>query len=130
MSVPSSRPPARAAGPELLVLSRFEEWTGWLLDRTAKGPKSARFTLTARIENAALDVVEDLVEARYRRAGRRARLENVNLRLERLRHLFRLAHVARVCPAATYESAARALDEVGRMLHGWRASLEHRGDEA
>jgi hypothetical protein len=56
-----------------------------------KWPKSVRFTLTQRIENLALDVVEDLVVARYRREGRGARLAAVNLRLERMRHLLRLA---------------------------------------
>ena len=123
MTTPAARPKAREAGPELLVLARMEEFTGWLLDRTAKWPKSARFTLTQRIENAALDVVEDLVAARYEPRGRRQRLDAVNLRLERMRHLFRLAKGARVCPHNVYESSMRSLDEVGRMLHGWRTGL-------
>ena len=123
MTAPPTRPTAREAGPELLVLARMEEFVGWLFDRTAKWPKSARFTLTQRIENHALDVVEQLVAARYQRAGRRKRLEDVNLRLERLRHLFRLAKGARVCPHTVYESSMRSLDEVGRMLHGWRTSV-------
>jgi hypothetical protein len=126
MNVPSSRPGPRPAGPELLVLSRFEEFAGWLLDRTAKWPKSARFTVTQRIENHALDVVEDLVAARYDPATRRARLDGTNLRLERMRHLFRLALGARVCPFSVFEHAMKALDEAGRMLHGWRSSLAGR----
>lgn len=123
MTVPSNRPKARPAGPELLVLARFEEITAWLLDRTGKWPKNARFTLTQRLENHALDVVEELVVARYQRIGRRERLDAVNLRLERMRHLLRLAHGAQVCPMSTFEGALRGLDEVGRMLHGWRSSL-------
>lgn len=120
MTAPTSRPRAREAGPELLVLARFEEFTGWLLDRTAKWPKSARFTLTQRIENHALDVIEDLVQARYRPAGRRQRLEVVNLRLERMRHLFRLARGSGACNRTVFEASMRALDEAGRMIHGWR----------
>lgn len=123
MTLPTDRPPARQAGPELLVLARFEEFTGILLERTAKWPKSARFTLTQRLENHALDVLEELVLARYRPTGRRARLEGVNLTLERMRHLFRLALSARACPFTVFESSMRALDEVGRMLHGWREAL-------
>ena len=120
MTGPTVRPPPRQAGAELLVLARFEEFTGWLLDRTAKWPKSARFTLTQRIEILVLDLVEDLVVARYRPRERASRLEAVNLGLERLRHLFRLAHGARVCPHNVFESSMRALDETGRMAHGWR----------
>lgn len=123
MSHSPERPPARTAAPELLVLARGEEFVSWLLERTARWPKSVRFTLTQRLENHALDVVEELVVARYARPGRRERLERVNLLLERMRRILRLAEKARACPATTFEGAVRALDEIGRMLHGWRESL-------
>lgn len=48
------------------------------------------------------------------------RLDEVNLRLERMRHLLRLARASQVCPAPSFEGAMRALEEIGRMLHGWR----------
>lgn len=127
MTAPTSRPPAREAGPELLVLTKFEEYTGWLLDRTAKWPKNARFTLTQRIENHALDIVEDLVVARYQPAGRRTRLDGVNLKLERMRHLFRLARGSGACPRTVFEASIRALDEAGRMIHGWRTNGKRSG---
>ena len=123
MTIPSQRPPPREAGPELLVLAKFEEFSGWFLDRTAKWPKHARFTLTQRLENHALDVLEELVVARYERSGRRPRLERVNLKLERMRHLLRLALRAHACPHKVFESSMRQLDETGRMLHGWRQTL-------
>jgi hypothetical protein len=123
----SDRPPARKAGSELLVLARFEEFTAWLFERTQSWPKSARFTLTQRIENHALDALEDLVVARYARAERAGRLEAVNLRLERMRHLLRISRHARACPASTFESALRFLEEIGRMLYGWRSSLRSGG---
>lgn len=126
MTLPTDRPPARQAGPELLLLSAFEEFVGLLLDRTAKWPKNARFTLTQRVENLALDVVDDLVVARYDRASRRACLEAANLRLERLRHLFRLALRARACPFTVFEASMRSIDEAGRMLHGWRQTAAER----
>lgn len=123
MSLPSSRPPAREAGPELLVLARFEEFATWFAERCARWPKHARFTLTQRLLNHAFDVLEELVVARYSRRDRRARLDAVNLRLERMRHLLRIARATGVCPHTTFESALRQLDEVGRMLHGWRSAV-------
>jgi hypothetical protein len=123
VSIPTSRPPPRPADTNLLLLARWEEFSGWLLDRTAKWPKSARFTLTQRIENHALDVTEELIAARYQKRDRRQRLDDVNLRLERMRFLFRLALRARACPHRVFESSMRSLDEVGRMLHGWRSAL-------
>lgn len=126
MSTPSVRPKPREAPPELLVLARFEEFCAWLLAATPRWPKRARFTLTRRIEEHALEVLEELVQARYERNGRAARLARVNLVLERMRRLLRLAQLTQVCSAAQFESACRGLDEVGRMLHGWRTSLGER----
>lgn len=119
----SHRPPAREAGAELLVLARWEEFTGWLLAHTGRWPKHARFTLCQRVQNHALDVTELLVIARWEPRRRRGALHRANLLLERMRHLFRLARGAQVMPPAGFESAMRGLDEVGRMLGGWRKSL-------
>ncbi len=119
---PFDRPRAKAAPPDLLLLQKWEEFAGWFLARTARFPKCVRFTLTQRLENHALDVTELLVVARYRREGRGERLEEINLRLERMRFLLRLAHERNALPDRTFEGALRQIDEVGRMLHGWRRS--------
>ena len=125
-SMPIDRPGARAAGPELLLLAQWEEFVAWLLAHTGRWPKSARFSLSQRVENHALDITEMLVTARYEPRHRAGLLYDVNLRLERMRHLFRLAHGAQVMPARGFESAMRGVDECGRMLHGWRSTLAER----
>lgn len=122
---PERRPP-RKAPENLLLLEKWEEFTGWLLDHTAKWPKSCRFTLTQRLENHALDVTELLVEARYDREARRSNLVAANLRLERMRHLLRLAQRARIEGRRGFETAMRGIDEAGRMLHGWRSTVAGR----
>ena len=126
MTLPLDRPPAAEAGSELLVLQRWEEATAWLLNHTARWPKAARFTLTQRVDNHALDVVEMLVQARYEPGLRRRMLPEINLRLERMRFLLRVARDSKVQPAAGFEGAMRRLDEVGRMVHGWRQAIGER----
>ena len=61
-------------------------FVAWLLPTTARLPKSIRFTFSQRIDNLALDVVEDLIEARYTR-HKQTILKRANLRLEKLRVL-------------------------------------------
>lgn len=123
MSASLDRPKARAAPEELLVLQRAEEAASWLLQRTARWPKSARFVTTQRIENHVLDVLEAIVVARYERPGRLQRLQAANLALERVRFLLRIARATSACPAAIHEGALKRLDEIGRMLHGWRSTI-------
>ena len=118
---------ARDAEADLLVLARWEEHTAWLLDRTTRWPKAVRMTLTQRVESEALDIVALLVRARYRRRGRLEVLEEANLGLERLRYLLRFARGRCALSTHTFEAAVRGVDEVGRMLHGWRQTLVSAG---
>ena len=126
MTIPLDRPKAAEAGPELLVLQKWEAFTAWLLNHTARWPKAARFTLTQRLENHALDVTELLVEARYEPRLRKRLLLDVNLRLERMRFLCRIARDARIENKKGFESTMRHIDEVGRMVHGWRVAIGDR----
>lgn len=50
----------------------------------------------------------------------------MNLRLEQLRFLLRMACARQVMPAAGFETAMRGIDELGRMVHGWRVSIGER----
>ena len=50
-------------------------------------------------------------------------LADVNLRLERLRFLLRLARKTNATSRKAFESAMRRIDEAGRMIHGWRTAI-------
>lgn len=88
-----------------------------------KWPKHARFTLTQRLENHALDVTEMLVQACYQPRLSARHLHEANLRLQRMRFLCRIARDGGVENAKGFESMMRGLDECGRMLHGWRVAI-------
>jgi len=130
VSLPLDRPPAAAAGPELLVLQKWEAFVAWFFNHTARWPKAARFTLTQRLENHALDVTEMLVQARYEPRQRGSLLKAVNLRLERMRFLCRIARDAGVENGKGFESTMVKLDECGRMVHGWRTAIGDRTPRA
>ena len=59
-----------------------------------------------------------MIEATYTR-DRRAHLLRANLGLEKLRFLFRIAVEQHHLDMRRYEHAARAIDEVGRLIGGW-----------
>ncbi len=76
------------------VPQAVQSWHGlllWLIPQLDKFPRARRFTLGERIEVRLLDVLELLVEAVYTR-NKDAPLQRANLRLEVVRHLWRLAH--------------------------------------
>lgn len=109
--------------PELRVLV---EWTGfleWLMLTTEKFPKRMRFTLTNRIDNLALDMVEKLIEAQYTR-NRKRPIAEANLMLDKLRILIRISHKLRYVSHQQYEHASRRIDDIGRMLGAWGKAAE------
>ena len=106
---------SRSTGP---ALEKWYQFLRWLVPTVEKFPKAQKFTLGDRIQGSALDVLERLIEATYSRAAMPL-LAAANLGLEKLRFLFRLAADLKLLDLRRYEFAARAIDEVGRLVGGW-----------
>ena len=108
-------------GPSGLIL--FEKWmetTKWLVRRTQRWPKTLRASLTQRVENLAIAILEDVTTAAYVKARRARALRSADERLGRLRVLIRLAHELEVLGGSAYEEATARLAEAGRLIGGWR----------
>ena len=95
----------------------------WLLGHTRKFPKSQRFVMAKRMEEAGLDFHDAVVSAAKRRRDVRRFLHEADLHLERLKVYNRLAHDLRLHTSAQYEHLGRLLDEIGRLLGGWIKKL-------
>jgi hypothetical protein len=95
----------------------------WLIPITLQFPKSQRFVLALRLQDAALDLHERLVAAgKTQRAERRRNLLEADIRLEQLRLHWRLCRTLTIVEPGRYEHGARLIDEVGRLLGGWIAA--------
>lgn len=109
---------------ELETLVIFERWmqaTADFFRMSAGFPKRLRPSLTARMENLFLRILELLTSAAYTKNRTRI-LDNVDDCLNRLRMLIRLSHKISVISDGQYEHLARELTETGRMLGGWKKS--------
>jgi hypothetical protein len=101
-----------------VALEKTYQFLLWLIPAVEKFPKSQKFLLGDRMQTLALDVQESLIEATYSKSPA-SHLLACNLRLEKLRFLFRLSHDLHLLDLRRYEFAARAVDEIGRMVGGW-----------
>ena len=100
------------------LLTLWEKLINDLFKRTEKFPKHIRMTLSHRIENCALNIYEDLVEARYS-TQRQPILYRINRQLETLRLLIRLCHTQTHLSHGGYQCLCEMIDEAGKMLGGW-----------
>lgn len=105
---------------ELPVIERTYDLVKWFLSHLAKFPRSHRYSLGQRIESRLYDVMEQLIRAKYApRGAKLPHLSAINLDLEVLRFLCRLADVLALLPHKSHEYAARELNEIGRLVGGW-----------
>ncbi|HDQ45367.1 MAG TPA: diversity-generating retroelement protein Avd [bacterium] len=104
------------------VITKTYDLLLYLIPQLAKFPRDQKFLLADRIENLLLDFLEAMIEAYYSREKKRI-LETSNLKLERLRYLIRLSFDLHLINTSRYEFLTVHIDEIGRMVGGWRKSL-------
>ena len=94
--------------------------TAWLLDRVAtwQGP------LATPVGDAARELVVAVSLALTFTAGRRAHLRRADEALVELRVLLRLAQVTGALSARQLRHISGQLDDVGRMIGGWRKRVD------
>ncbi|MCZ0931661.1 MAG: diversity-generating retroelement protein Avd [Oligoflexia bacterium] len=103
---------------ELILFVKWLEFLKWLLPALEKFPKKSRFTITNRIENLALDIVELFIEAKYQKEKVHL-LKKANLYLEKIRVLFRISYDRKLFSTKAYNFSAKGINEVGILLGGW-----------
>jgi hypothetical protein len=110
---------------ELPIIRDFYEFVVWFVPKIGKFPRDQRFTLGERMEVALLEVLEQLLKAKYARE-KRDLLEQVNLQLEIVRFQLRLAKDLGCLPLKSYGQSAERLMAVGKQVGGWLKSVSER----
>ena len=105
-----------AASP---IFSKTYDFILWLLNHTEKFPKSERFRMARRLEDAAFEFYELLISAARSTPRKRQLLLQADLALDKWRLYVRLSHARKLTSPAQYEYAAAALVEIGKLLGGW-----------
>jgi hypothetical protein len=105
------------------IFGKTYDFLLWLLNHTEKFPKSERFRLARRLEDAAFEFYELLIQATRTVKRKQALLLAADLVLDRLRLYVRLSHSRGLTVDRQYAYAANALVEIGKLLGGWLNSL-------
>ncbi len=100
------------------IYTVWEEVCGWTFDRTAGIPKSQRFTFGQRIDSITLDILQLIVRAIHTQ-DKKAYLDEINLKLEELRVLWRLVQKRFWISLAQLDFIQGKLDEAGLCSVRW-----------
>jgi len=103
---------------DVLIYKKAYQLTQEILKATSLFPKSQRFLMASRLEEASIRILECIVQANEARE-KTPILNKVSQILERLRILIRLSKDSGYIDFKKYENLSKVADEVGRMLGGW-----------
>lgn len=104
----------------MVIFTRSYDFITWLMPLTGKFPREHRFVVTARLQNAALDFEECLIEANATRGAKRAEhLAAADTTLTKLRLYLRLCNRWQWLTNAQYQHASEMILEIGKLLGGW-----------
>ncbi len=104
----------------MIIFTRTYDFLSWLVPRTMDFPRSQRFVVTRRLQDAALDFQEQIIEANRRRG--RARMEHLrraDASLDKVRLYLRLAVRWEWLSEGQYQHVSRLVKELGDLLGGW-----------
>ena len=104
---------------DMIVFHKTYEFIKWLHALLNNFPKSEKYTLAQKIENASLSVLEGVIKSNHD-FDKAASIEATIVELDKLRVFFRLAKDLRFISFAQYEEGAKLIDEIGRLLGGWK----------
>jgi four helix bundle protein len=104
----------------MVIFTRTFDFVDWLIPHTISFPRSQRFIITKRLQDAALDFYERILEANgCRGKARLERLQEADVALDKVRHYLRLVSRWDWLSKGQYHHAAKMVAEIGRLLGGW-----------
>jgi len=116
----------RRSPEAFLLLRKMEDMIKYGYACLRRFPKSEKFTLAAEIKQCAYAVLRLNITAN-KRYYKKTTIRDMDVEMEMLKHLVRLAYDLKFLPHKQYESWQRMNVEIGRMIGGW---LKSSGDHA
>jgi hypothetical protein len=104
----------------MIIFTRTYDMISWLIPRSQDFPRAQRFVVTQRLQAAALDFQERLIEANRQRGRERlARLREADAALDKIRLYLRLANRWEWLTDGQYYHGSQMVKEIGDLLGGW-----------
>ena len=101
------------------IFTRTYDFLRWLVPVTLKFPRQHRFVLAQVLQGKAFEFQEAILSAGQGN-DTHAALARADTALASLRVYLRLSRELGLLAEGSYEHGARSLEEIGRLLGGWR----------
>ncbi|MDR3573493.1 MAG: diversity-generating retroelement protein Avd [Anaerolineaceae bacterium] len=108
----------------MIIFTRTYDFITWLIPKTENFPRSQRFIVTERLQQAALSFQELLVEANAQRGLLRLeKLRCADTELRKVRLYLRLCEKWNWLTPNQYHHVSETVVEIGKLLGGWQKTV-------
>jgi four helix bundle protein len=108
----------------MIIFTRTYDLITWLLPLTEKFPRSQRFVITQRLQYAALNFQELILEANSQRGLLRVeKLRAADAELRKTRLYLRLSERWQWITPGQYRHVSQMVAEIGKLLGGWMKTV-------
>ncbi len=102
----------------LIIYQKHYDLMRYSFPIISRFPKNQRYVLGQQIENMMLDIGKMIVHANKLKQ-KRGKLFEIDIELEKLRMLIRLATDLKMISVARFGHISGKIDEIGKLLGGW-----------
>lgn len=117
---------AKDTRPQSPLFVKTYDFLLWLIPLTLKFPKSQRFLLAERLSKMALDFYDLILDAVMQPERQGERLDEADKMLTKIRLYIRLSYDLKCISQGQLEHAVRRVDEIGRLIGGWKRKRQKR----
>ncbi|MEG4347955.1 diversity-generating retroelement protein Avd [Microcoleus sp. A003_D6] len=103
---------------ELPIIQKTYDLIKWYVPILNRLPRTHKFTLGDRMIGGLYDILEELILARYAQE-KLGKLENLNGKIDILRHQTRLLREFDLMSIERYEYVVKLVNDIGSELGGW-----------
>jgi len=102
----------------LIIYQKQYDFALYLFPIVDRFPKHEKFVFCTHIKSCVLDITRLIIQANKTR-HKRSLLYNIDVKIEELKFLLRLAHDRKYLAHNSYEHSSKLILEIGRLLGGW-----------
>jgi hypothetical protein len=108
---------ARYGVESLKLFQKVEDFANWLLPILDRFPKTERLSLVSQMKNLCYEMLKTIIKTQKSYAKKTGWYE-VDVQLEMMRFFLRHARTRKYLAPRSYETAARSVAEIGRLIGG------------
>jgi four helix bundle protein len=105
------------------IFARTYDFVAWIIPLTIKFPRSQRFVMAATLQREVIHFQELLIEASHQKE-KNDLLLSADAELDKVRTHVRMSLEMGLIQPGQYEHAARLMTEIGKLLGGWKKTLQ------